>query len=104
MKNVTTTLDDAVAVRARIEAATRGKSLSKLVRELIEREIGRDEKGDLDVIREFIRGPGYPGISRNWRGREELYAEREDELLRRHERTRLHGRSGGAGEESAGRC
>src|SRR5882672_10982826 len=91
MKNVTITLDDAIATCARVEAASRGQSLSKFVRELIEREIGREAKSDLDVIREFTRGPGYPGISRNWRGREELYAEREDELLRRYELTRLHG-------------
>ena len=100
MKNVTITLDDAVAIRARVEAACRGKSLSKFVRELIEREIGRDAKSDLDVIREFTRGPGYLGVGRNWRGREELYAAREDELLRRYERTRLHARSG---EESTDR-
>src|SRR5260370_42490174 len=96
MKNVTITLDDAVATRARVEAASRGKSLSKFVGELIEREVGRDPKSDLDAIREFTRGPGYPGISRNWRGREELYAECEDELLRQYERTRLRrfGRAG----------
>jgi hypothetical protein len=98
MKNVTVTLDDAMATRAGVEAASRGKSLSKFVRELIEREIGRNAKSDLDVIREFTRGPGYPGIGRNWRGREE----REDELLRRYERTRLHGRSGGTGEKTNG--
>jgi hypothetical protein len=89
MKNVTITLDDSIASRARIEAATRGQSLSKFVRGLIEREIGRDARSDLDVIREFTRGLGYPGISRNWRGREELYAEREDELLRRYELARF---------------
>src|SRR5258707_9850155 len=91
MKTVTITLDNAIATRARVEAASRGQSLSKFVRELIEREIGRDTKSDLDVIRSFTRGPRYPGISRNWRGREELYAEREDELLRRYELARLHG-------------
>jgi hypothetical protein len=91
MKNVTITLDDTIATRASVEAASRGQSLSEFVRELIERELGRDAKTDLDVIREFTRGPGYPGISRNWRGREELYAEREDELLRRYELVRLHG-------------
>ncbi len=84
MKNVTITLDDAVASRARVEAASRGKSLSKFVGELIEREIGRVPENDLDAIREFTRGPGYPGISRNWRGQEALYAEREDELLHRY--------------------
>ncbi len=78
MKNVTITPDDVIATRARVEAASRGKSLSKFVREWIEREIGRDPKS---VIREFTGGPGYRGISRNWRGREALYAEREDELL-----------------------
>ena len=93
MKNVTITLDDVVVTRARIEAASRGKSLSKFVRELIEREIGRNAKSDLDVIREFTRGPGYPAISRNWRGREELYAEREDELLRRYELARSYDRT-----------
>ena len=34
----------------RVEAASRGSSLSQFARELIEREIGRDAKGDLDVI------------------------------------------------------
>jgi hypothetical protein len=76
MKNVTITLEDAIATRARVEAASRGKSLSKFVRELIEREVGPGPKSDLDVLAEFLKGPGYPGISANWRGREDLYAER----------------------------
>ena len=91
MKNVMVTLDDAIMTRARVEPGSRGQSLSKFVRELIEREIGRDTESDLNAIRKFIRGPGYSGISRNWRGREELYAEREDELLRRYQLARLHG-------------
>jgi hypothetical protein len=91
MKNVMVTLDDAIMTRARVEPGSRGQSLSKFVRELIEREIGRDAESDLNAIRKFIRGPGYSGISRNWRGREELYAEREDELLRRYQLARLHG-------------
>jgi hypothetical protein len=91
MENVTITLDHALATRARGKTASRGQSLSKFVRELIEREIGREAKSDLDVIRVFTRGPGYPGISRNWHGREELYAEREDELLRQYELARLYG-------------
>jgi hypothetical protein len=84
MKNVTITLDDALAVRARVEAAGRGKSLSKFVGELIEREIGRDDGIDLKKIEEFLYGPGYPGISKNWRGREGLYAE-DDRRFRRSE-------------------
>src|SRR5215467_7767684 len=94
MKNLTRTPDDAVT------AADRSKNLSKFVHELIEREIERDAKSDLDVIREFTRGPGYPRISRNWRGRVEFYAEREDELLRRYELTCLRDRPRRAGERA----
>jgi hypothetical protein len=74
MKNVTITLDDATATRARVEAATRGKSLSKFVGELIEREIGREIGTGLAVLESFFEGPGYPGISKeedgqsNWCG------------------------------------
>jgi hypothetical protein len=101
MKNVTITLDDAVATRARVAAASRGKSLSKFVRELIEREIGRNAMSNLETIERFITGPGYPGISRNWRGREELYAERENELLHRHQRFGLLDRPDRAGQKGA---
>jgi Family of unknown function (DUF6364) len=99
MKKVTITLDDSIAARARVEAASRGRSLSKFVRELIEREIGRDEKTGPQAIEEFLKGPGYPGISRNWRGREELYAERENELVRRDEHSNLHDRYPVPGQE-----
>jgi hypothetical protein len=101
MKNVTITLDDGLAIRARVEAAGQGKSLSKFVGELIEREIGRKDSVDLKTIDEFFYGPGYPGVSKNWRGREALYAEREDELLRRHQRAGLHDRSQRRGKESS---
>jgi hypothetical protein len=46
----------------------------------------------LEKLEYFLKGSGFPGISRNWRGREELYAEREDELLLRYERSRLRHR------------
>jgi hypothetical protein len=93
MKNVTITLDEALAHRARIEAATRGKSLSKFIAELVEREVRQDPGAQLEKLEPFFKGPGYPGISKNWRGREALYAEREDELLRGHKPARLRGRS-----------
>jgi hypothetical protein len=90
MKDITVALDDAIAARAEAKAASRGESLSEFVQKLIEREIGHaiecDGKTDLEVMREFLRGPGYPGISKNWRGREALYDERLDELERRRER------------------
>jgi hypothetical protein len=102
MKNVTITLDEALAIRARVEAAGRGKSLSKFVGELIEREIGRDDDIDLNTIRQFLFGPGYPGISKNWRGREALYAEREDQLLRRYKSSGLRDRSQRPRKKSSG--
>jgi hypothetical protein len=90
MKDFTIALDEAIAARAEEKAASRGKSLSEFVQELIEREIGHamecDGNTDLEAIKEFLNGPGYPGISKNWRGREELYSERLDELERRRER------------------
>ncbi len=64
MKNVAITLDDAIASRARVEAASRGKSLSKFLGELIERGIGREieqaQMTDLEAIQKFLSGPGIP--------------------------------------------
>ncbi len=82
MKNVTITLPDDLARRARIEAAKQDKSLSRFVADLLEERCKKEEPDKLALLREFFDGPGYPGISKAWRGREALYAEREDELLR----------------------
>jgi len=94
MKNVTITLDDAIATRARLEAASRGKSLSKFVRELIEREIGRKEMTDLEMMEKFLSGPGIPATTDFNRlpNRHELYDERIDEPVRRYERSNLRDR------------
>src|SRR4051812_12563724 len=91
MKNVTITLDETVASQARVAAATQGKSLSRFISELVERAVAGQPKAQLEILEKFFSGPGVPGISKNWCGREELYAEREDELLRRYERNRLRG-------------
>jgi hypothetical protein len=98
MKNVTITLPDELARRARVEAAKAGKSLSRYIADLLAQWCkGDQDKGDdkLGALREFFYGPGYPGISKSWRGREALYAEREDELLRRYESHRLRDGPGG---------
>jgi hypothetical protein len=93
MKNVTITLSEDLAHRARIEAAKQDKSLSRFVADMIEERCKTEQPDKIALLREFFDGPGYPGISKAWRGREALYAEREDELLRRYESHRLHGRS-----------
>jgi hypothetical protein len=47
-------------------------------------ELAASAPDKLTALRNFFDGPGYPGISEAWRGRDELYAEREDELARRY--------------------
>jgi hypothetical protein len=101
MKNVTITLQDDLAHRARVEAAKQDKSLSRFIADLLEERCKAEQTDKLGLLREFFDGPGYPGISKAWRGREALYAEREDELLRRYESHRLHGRSGRTGKAPA---
>jgi hypothetical protein len=94
MKNVTITLDDTIATRADAEAASRGKSLSGFVSELIEREIGRKKMTDIEAMEKFLSGPGIPATTDPNRlpNRQELYNERIDELVRRYERSNLRDR------------
>jgi hypothetical protein len=94
MKNVTITLDDAIAIRADAEAASRGKSVSEFVSELIEREVGRKEMTDLEAMEKFLSRPGIPATADPNRlpNRQELYDERIDELVRRYERSNLRDR------------
>lgn len=89
MKNVTITLPDDLARRARIEAAKEDKSLSRFVADLLEKECGSEHRAKLALLREFLDGPGWPSVGGPLPKREEIYAEREDELLRRYERSRL---------------
>jgi hypothetical protein len=101
MKNVTITLDDAVASRADVEAANRGKSLSGFVSELIKREIGWKEMTDIEAMEKFLSGPGIPATADSHRlpNRQELYDERIDELVRRYERSNLRDRHAVSGQE-----
>jgi hypothetical protein len=94
MKNVTITLPDDLARRARVAAAEQDKSLSRFIADLLE-ERCRPRPSPEEAaakLEEFLNGPGFPGVSKAWKGREALYAEREDELLRRYDTARLRGR------------
>ena len=86
MKNVTISLDEGLARAARIEAASQGKSLSRFVSDIL-----ADRLRTREAIRSFLEGPLWPLTDEQGRlpSREEIYAEREDELLRRHERHTL---------------
>jgi hypothetical protein len=103
MKNVTITLPDDLARRARIEAAGQDKSLSRFIADLLAERLdaGLTESGKRKVLMEFLDGPGFPGISKAWRGREALYAEREAELLRRYKSSRVRHRSGASRKTAA---
>jgi hypothetical protein len=91
MKNVTVTLPEDLATRARVAAARENKSLSRYIADLLQQRLGQGSD-QLTALEKFLNGPGYPGISKAWPGREALYAEREDELFRRYESARLRDR------------
>lgn len=84
MKNVTISLDDDLVLKARVEAAQQGKSLSKFVSEILSERVGDRRR---EAVRSFLDGPLWRLTDEHGRlpSREEIYAEREDELLRRHE-------------------
>jgi hypothetical protein len=106
MKNVTITLPDNLAREARVAAAQQDKSLSRFLADLLAERLLESTPAASDkrkVLMEFLDGPGFPGISKAWRGREALYAEREDELLRRYESSRLRDGSGREGKAAAGK-
>jgi hypothetical protein len=101
MKNVTITLSDDLALRARIEAARQDKSLSRFVADLLEKQCKIEDPIKLALLREFFDGPGWPSGGGPLPKREEIYAEREEELLRRYERSRLRGGREQSGQKSA---
>lgn len=56
MKNVTLSLDEAVLRQARVQAAHEGKSLSRFVSDLLERQVGR-ALGKREAMEAFLAGP-----------------------------------------------
>jgi len=89
MTEVTITLDEKIAAQVQEKAAVEGKSMSRFISDLLEHEVGRATKTQLEAVEEFLKGPLWQ-VSENGRlpTRQELYREREDELLRRYERSR----------------
>ena len=91
MKNVTLAIDDTLLGQARELAEKRKTSLNALIRSLLSHEVEQDAR--IAWAREGMRrlmeestldmGPDY-----RW-NRQDLYAEREDRLLSRHEHSDL---------------
>lgn len=97
MKNVTVTLPEDLAIRARVAAARENKSLSRYIADLLAEKCGHrsdipSREEAIKALEDFLSGPGFPGISKDWKGRDELYAERDQKLLRRHDDTGLRKR------------
>ncbi len=58
MKNLTVTLPEETFARLRMAAAREGKSMSKFVGALLDRQIGSDEtRGDAVALERFLAGP-----------------------------------------------
>lgn len=93
MKNVTLAIDETLLEQARELAERRKTSLNAMVRSLLAHEVEQEDRiafaraGMRKLMEESTldMGPDY-----RW-NRQELYAERENRLLSRHERVDLRG-------------
>lgn len=56
MKNVTITMDEALVRKARVMAASEGKSLSRFIAETVERRVGRPVS-QKEAMERFLSGP-----------------------------------------------
>jgi hypothetical protein len=90
MKNVTITLPDDLVRRARVEAAKADKSLSRWISKMVERELSGvgEQRAGLEALLDL---PLLPLSEDGHLPPRSEYHTRE--ILRRHERDRLHPRS-----------
>ena len=72
MKNVTITMDDKVADWARVEAARRNTSLSRLVGELLAEKMRRDDTYER-AMREALEFKGWGASDGHYLTREQMY-------------------------------
>lgn len=78
MKNVTITMDDDVAEWARIEAARRNTSVSRLVGEMLAEKMRSDDAYERAMNEWLHREPAYASDGSPYPKRDETYAERLD--------------------------
>ena len=93
MKNITLAIDEELLAKARALAAKRHSSLNAIVRSLLSHEVEQEDR--ITQARAGLKrlmdestldmGPDY-----RW-NRQEIYDEREDRLLSRHQRADLRG-------------
>lgn len=78
MKNVTVTMDDAVADWARVEAAKRNISLSRMLGELLAEKMRQDDAYERAMQEWLQRDVTFRSDGAPYPKREDLYAERLD--------------------------
>jgi hypothetical protein len=80
MKNVTVTMEDSVADWARMEAARRNTSVSRLVGELLAEKMRHDDAYERAMNDWFHRERTWKSGSKVYPKRDQTYAERLDRL------------------------
>ena len=80
MKNVTVTMEDSVADWARMEAARRNTSVSRLVGEMLAEKMRRDDAYERAMQEWLQRDLSFTSDGSPYPKREEIYAERLDRL------------------------
>lgn len=80
MKNVTITMEDEVADWARIEAARRNISLSRMLGEILAEKMRRDDAYERAMNEWLQRDVSFRSDGRPYMTRDEIYAERLDRL------------------------
>lgn len=78
MKNVTVTMEESVADWARMEAARRNTSVSRLVGELLAEKMRHDDAYERAMNEWLQRDRAYASDGSRYPNREETYAERSD--------------------------
>lgn len=78
MKNVTVTMEDAVAEWARLEAARRNTSVSRLIGEMLAEKMRRDDAYERAMQDWLARDASFSSDGSPYPTREETYAERLD--------------------------
>jgi hypothetical protein len=93
MKNITLAIDEALLERARALAEQRKTTLNAMVRSLLAHEVEQEDRiawAKEGMRRLMDEAPLDLGPAYKW-NRDEIYAEREDRMLSRHERPPVRG-------------